>query len=237
MTYEIHGEFARGDSSAIMLATDDTGQRVAIKVGLDPCGTPASDAWVRNHSNVANLQCKHAIGVKACVRVGERMAFELELAVANVLDHYASKKLEAHRLLNIIRSIADGLDEMHSSGLVHGNVNPSHILIDKAQGARLCGFGASMLLADESGDTRVVPTCVAYSAPEARDGILVGASDQWALAHTFVEIRDSVGVEFSAAEIAAQRLALDVALAEDPDLRFRTCRAFSERLSSDHDPF
>lgn len=91
----------------------------------------------------------------------------------------------------IISQIGDALDYAHSTGLVHRDVKPSNILIDKRGNCLLTDFGISKLIASSSSITTTGSTTgtPAYMSPEQGLGHKIdGRSDQYSLGVILYEL-------------------------------------------------
>jgi serine/threonine protein kinase len=91
--------------------------------------------------------------------------------------------------VNITRQIADALSFAHHHGIIHCNVQPKRVLVDKKNRAKLIDFGMAKAL--DVPDTSNVPVIgsVLYMSPEqVRDDILDGRSDLYSLGMTFYEM-------------------------------------------------
>jgi serine/threonine protein kinase len=75
--------------------------------------------------------------------------------------------LSARKRLEIAREICDGIQYMHSKGMVHGDIKSLNVLLGKEGNAKLCDFGLTTmgLTASTATNTNVQGT-PAWSAPE-----------------------------------------------------------------------
>ena len=90
----------------------------------------------------------------------------------------AQGALERTSWLAIIAAIAAAVAHLHGQGWVHGDLNPSNILLDFTRGAVLCDLGVARRL----GDGGPVRGTAAYMAPEQVTGEpWTGAVDVFAL--------------------------------------------------------
>jgi predicted ATPase/signal transduction histidine kinase len=86
------------------------------------------------------------------------------------LDRLLGQPIELGRFLRIAINLAAGLGELHHQGLIHKDIKPAHILVDKATDrVWFTGFGiASQLLREHQilEPPEVVAGTLAYMAPE-----------------------------------------------------------------------
>jgi len=165
--------------------------------------------------------------------------------------------LDPQAALKYLRGMAAGLDYAHSLGIVHRDVKPANVLLEKDGTPVIADFGLVKLLQGSSlqsmsGVTTGTP---AYMAPEQVMGRQVGpASDRYSLATMAYEMLtgaipfEGEGVlELMYAHVhrdppppssrnAALTLSVDAVimrgLAKDPAARWQSCEAFVTALSA-----
>jgi WD40 repeat protein len=79
-------------------------------------------------------------------------------------------------LLNLIRQIAQGLQWVHERNIVHGHIKPENCLLASPEFVQISDVQQSSLTREAA------PSPSIYTAPEQRQGMLLPASDQYALA-------------------------------------------------------
>lgn len=168
-------------------------------------------------------------------------------------------RLAPQRAMEFILPVASALDAAHAAGLVHRDVKPANILVDRRAGrpdhVYLSDFGvakSSMAAVSLTGPGLMIGT-PDYSAPEQVDGMTVdGRADQYALGclayrmlagQTPFENADSMAVMIAHREQpppsllmrrpdlpAAADQVLARALAKSPDHRYPSCGEFAGAL-------
>ncbi|MBY8854958.1 serine/threonine protein kinase [Nocardia sp. CA2R105] len=164
---------------------------------------------------------------------------------ANALLAAAPGGLPIDQVLRLIGDAARALDHAHSQGVLHRDVKPANLLVDRAGRTLLTDFGIARSLDGTRTMTSVAAT-FAYAAPE-RFANLPGdqRADVYSLGCTLFELltgRTPFPYADQAAVIAAHMTAappalsgirrdlppglnevIAIALAKDPDGRYRTC--------------
>jgi ABC-type branched-subunit amino acid transport system substrate-binding protein/DNA-binding beta-propeller fold protein YncE len=98
------------------------------------------------------------------------------------------RSLAPERALAVLAQVADALDAAHRRALVHRDVKPANVLIDKDGHAYLTDFGISKQVGGESTDTGRIVGTLDYLAPEQIRGDPVDArTDTYALACVLYE--------------------------------------------------
>jgi serine/threonine protein kinase len=103
--------------------------------------------------------------------------------------------LDSATALKYLRGIAAGLDHAHGLGIVHRDVKPANVLLEKDDSPVLADFGLAKLVQGSSlkSMTGVTTGTPAYMAPEQVTGTRVGpAADRYALATIAYEMLTGV---------------------------------------------
>lgn len=90
----------------------------------------------------------------------------------------AEPRFDEQRLRTALRGIVEGLAGLHAKGLVHRDVKPSNIKIDKNGRVVLLDFGVTTLRTDEGSE---LAGTYAYMAPEQAAGQATPASDWYSV--------------------------------------------------------
>jgi ABC-type branched-subunit amino acid transport system substrate-binding protein/DNA-binding beta-propeller fold protein YncE len=158
----------------------------------------------------------------------------------------AEGKLPSERALEILAQVAGALDSAHRRALVHRDVKPANVLLDRDGHVYLSDFGITKQLGGASTDTGRVAGTLDYLAPEQIRGDPVdGRTDAYALGCVLYEcvsgappFRRATEAETMWAHMqeephplkghAALDPVLRKALAKDREDRFKTCAELIE---------
>jgi eukaryotic-like serine/threonine-protein kinase len=90
--------------------------------------------------------------------------------------------LQPAQAVQVMAGVCDALDAAHSGGLVHRDVKPENILIDRTGKVKVADFGIALALdADKTLPGGVISGTLRYLSPEQAEGELATpASDIWA---------------------------------------------------------
>jgi len=85
-----------------------------------------------------------------------------------VTAYLKSQSADNHLRLKLVADIANGLAYLHTfrSGIVHGDLKPSNILVDDAGNARLTDFGRAKVTGETGFTTEICAGSAPYMAPE-----------------------------------------------------------------------
>ncbi len=96
--------------------------------------------------------------------------------------HPKDTQLPIEVICSYVNQVADALQYLHDHKLLHRNVKPEHMLINREGLIVLSGFGMALPLQGSSSQGKQeMAGIIAYMAPEQIQGHLLPASDQYAL--------------------------------------------------------
>jgi serine/threonine protein kinase len=175
----------------------------------------------------------------------------------SLANRLSNGPLDTATALKYLRGIAAGLDHAHGLGIVHRDVKPANVLLEKDDTPVLADFGLAKLLQGSSlkSMTGVTTGTPAYMAPEQVTGNKVGpAADRYALASIAYEMLTGVipfdgeglmellyaHVHREPAPPSARNHSLGPrvdavimrGLAKDPAARWESCTAMVEALAA-----
>ncbi|MGH8879307.1 MAG: serine/threonine-protein kinase, partial [Stackebrandtia sp.] len=191
--YELAERIGAGGMGEVWRATD-TKLRRAVAVKVLHSALAADQAFRRRFIQEAHtLAAVNQPGVVNIFDAGDDvdeagqtisylvMEFVSGRPLSRIIDDHGP--LPPDQVLRIVGQVAYGLDAAHRAGIVHRDVKPANILIDKSGDATILDFG----IARRDGDTGLTTTgavmgTVEYASPEQLQGHeLTGASDVYSL--------------------------------------------------------
>ncbi len=135
-----------------------------------------------------------------------RTALVLEDPGGEPLSGLVGAPMDVERFLRLAVGAADAVAKAHQRGLIHKDIKPAHILVNRAEDAiRLTGFGAASRFARERqapDPLEVIAGTLAYMAPEQTGRMnrsLDSRSDLYSLGVTFYEMLTG-GLPFTASD-------------------------------------
>jgi serine/threonine protein kinase len=174
--YLILERIGHGGSSAIFLATHSAIQRpVALKVlpttradnpeALARFYREATAAAMLDHPNIADIYDIH--------QTGDMHFLVMEFVYGPDLEELVRKigPLPPGRAASYIRQAAAGLQHAHEAGLVHRDIKPGNLLIDRSGAVKILDLGLVRIFQSDDGLTRgqnfrYVLGTLDYQAPE-----------------------------------------------------------------------
>src|SRR5690349_10737822 len=187
--YEVKSELGRGGMATVYRAYDPRFEReVAVKVlpsELLHADPQFRLRFEREAKIIAQLEHSAIVPVYDVGEADGQPYFVMRYMNGGSLsDRIKAGGLTIEDAARILGTIAPGLDEAHSNGIVHRDIKPSNILFDKRGNPYISDFGIAKLSQAQSGNvtgSAIIGT-PAYMAPEQAQGIEVdGRADIYAL--------------------------------------------------------
>lgn len=169
--YRLGAIIGRGGAATVYRAVDErTGEEVAVKeIPLDGEMAHRAGAEVRAAGRLTHPAIVELIDFgeddHACYLISE-------LVIGNSLSaHRKAGTLSDAHYLSIMADILEGLDHAHATGVVHRDVKPANILVDRDGRGRLTDFGIARILGEVGLTmTGAIIGTVSYMAPEQARG-------------------------------------------------------------------
>lgn len=168
-------------------------RRVAIKRLKNILAAVHPDTLIKEARLAASLQHTAFVKIYAIEEDDNSQAIVMELVPGITLKQWIQNQPQDHaKALSLALQIAEAMQEAHASGLIHGDLKPSNLIIEPSGKLRILDFGlaskgdnhatTSMLQIDPQGT-------IAYMAPERLLGTLPSAqSDIYALGAILYEL-------------------------------------------------
>ncbi|MCL2331949.1 MAG: serine/threonine protein kinase [Actinomycetia bacterium] len=193
--YRIISQLDEGGSGTVLLAWDQRiARRVAIK-RLELAGDARSARVSLQEARVAALlQHPHIVQILDFETVGKKddspdaAYLIMEYLDGITLADIPSEDLDADIIAAVLEAIGSALSFAHDNGVLHLDVKPNNILIDRSGQIKLADFGLS-LLSSRTGHRQAEGGTLGYMPLEQLQGHPASAaSDQWAFAALLYEL-------------------------------------------------
>lgn len=163
--YAVVEKIAQGAFATVFRGRDvELNREVAIKqIHAQYLEDPHQlDRYWQEAQLIANLEHARIISIYDIVR--DRGWLILELMMGSIQQVLKGRPIDLTDLRYLLRAVAQGLQFLERNGIIHGDVKPSNILLDKNRQIRLGDFGIARRLS--SGEGSVVKGTAKYMAPE-----------------------------------------------------------------------
>jgi serine/threonine protein kinase len=144
---------------------------VAIKlIRPDFNNEESQQNFLREARSLAKLTHPYIVNVFDCGKSGELFYFVMEYVEGDSLRHLiAGKSVSERDVLDYLPQIGEALQYAHDSGIVHRDVKPENIIVDRRNRVRLVDFGLAKWLGSTGVDgpsDKAVAGTWGYIAPE-----------------------------------------------------------------------
>jgi hypothetical protein len=216
--YRIDQELGRGGMGVVYRAWDERlGRAIALKVASRPAVAQFRERLLREARALAAVSHPRVVKVHDVGEHEGQLYLAMELIDGLTLERFvAQHRPPPEELLRLAREIGHGLSALHAAGLVHRDVKPANIMVDRRGAPYVMDLGLARLgdvelPAMETGETTATQAgavlgTLGYMAPEQVRGELAGpAADQFSLCVTLCECLEGQR-PFSSSDYAAWRL-------------------------------
>jgi len=187
--YRIEALLGRGGMSVVYRAEDS---RLKRKVALKLLAAELSEddrfreRFLRESELAASLDHPNVIPIYEAGEVEGQLYIAMRYVEGRDLKSLlrAEAPLAPERALRLCGQVADALDAAHEVGLVHRDVKPGNVLLDRREHVYLADFGLTKQVSSQSGLTATgqIAGTIEYIAPEVIEGKKVDArADQYSL--------------------------------------------------------
>lgn len=231
-------------------------QQAAIKILATRIDPEEEHVFEREANTIATLTHPHIVRLLDYDVVDGMPFLVMEYAPNGSLRqrHRGGEIVPLPTVVSYVRQIAQGLDFAHYKHLIHRDIKPDNMLLDKCDKVLLSDFGVATIAHNTTSQSaQAVIGTVAYMAPEQFQEHPRPASDQYALAITVYEwLSGARPFTGTFTEVAVKHAlvpppslldrnpllppaveqVVHTALAKDPKARYTSVRAFADALES-----
>lgn len=174
--YEVIEKLGGGGMSTVYLAEDSIlNRKVAIKAIRIPAGEKEETIkrFEREVHNLTQLSHDNIVSVFDVTENEENFFLVMEYIEGPTLSEYIqeNRPLNIDTVLNFTKQIIDGIKHAHDTNIVHRDIKPQNILVEKDKTLKILDFGIAKALSETTmTQTNHVLGTVQYLSPEQARG-------------------------------------------------------------------
>lgn len=182
--FELIREIGEGATSRVWLARQKSlGREVALKILASP-GSDLTGRFLAEARLLASLQHPSIVKLYDFGQVGPVLYLATEFIAAGSLSlRLALGPLPWGTAARLTARLASGLEAVHAAGILHRDLKPDNILLEREEYPRLIDFGFARVSRGPSmTESGIIIATPAYASPEQLEGRELGpASDLYSL--------------------------------------------------------
>ncbi|MBN2664407.1 MAG: SEL1-like repeat protein [Bacteroidales bacterium] len=240
-----------------------TNRKVAIKILHQELASDANvrDRFVKEANILSTINHPGIVNIFDFVEVGSSLAIIMEKLEGLTLDEYILKNgaLSKEIAIDIFSKILDAFDFAHKNGIVHRDVKPSNIYVEKSMNVKILDFGIAKILSGNLSHTATgsqLGTPLYMSPEQVQDSKNIDhRTDIYSLGVVFYFMLTGKKIYDSNTDSRFQIMTkivnepipilhnypalntiIQTATAKNPNDRFQTCEAFWKTLNSNDIP-
>jgi eukaryotic-like serine/threonine-protein kinase len=218
----VRGSLGEGGFGQVFEAWDSKLRRkVALKRLKDVGTTTVGPDLIREARLAASLRHPAYVQIYAVEEDSDGQTIVMELIDGLTLKQaLATGPLAGPVAVDVVRQVAEAMEEAHVQGLVHGDLKPSNIMLERSGKVRILDFGLAAHMNVDATTSSVGSDpqgTIAYMAPELLSGARASVrSDIYALGVVLFELltgqrpfRELNGLALAAAAVQSSSLSWD----------------------------
>jgi serine/threonine-protein kinase len=193
-SYTLHRVIGKGAYGQVWSGTDRAQRALAFKL-LHPHLAADVDIvhrFLKERGAISSIDHPNVVKVSDLVAEGDTLAIVMELIDGTDLRTYLREQgtLSPAEVASLGAAIASALSAAHAKGIVHRDVKPENVLLDRSVTPaipRLTDFGVAKIIGDSSHQTMLLGT-PNYMAPELVEDEPSAAADVYSLGIVLYEM-------------------------------------------------